>query len=530
MLENDIYVNHTSLNICTIDGMLSFLKETLSFEGKDLQDAILVMCAYSFYLSNEELSLIFPIYPAFTHLSSRVFGPLIKKGYLASEKVSSRKDMEGTAKVFYYVTSQGYQYANSLCHGKLTSKYKKNRAKIAKSHTYYIGYNYIQLLMLGFPMTWQREFLLGSYSYTGRTAALQVDGYCELYKSFGQDPFYTVFIEQDLCTEHNDILVGKLQNYAKYGLMDSPHSSMIIFSLSQKGVNYGANGSVNTVHPYSENKCNKLLQYMDEMFLDDLYDAYITGYPDKNFITALMLKVGAAKATDKELLKRGPVRINRDFIKEFRDYINQNRNPYAIKEFNITRSSAARSRLDEMVRLTYGHLHSKEDFITKIKEGYQICYYATTLVADRIKFAMLSHFPAQQKALEQSLTYFENPRFKNELTEPIITKQGFQLTLRNNFVSEKANIFVEFPSSDVGAWIRSAQYIKRFEELKNIVLILVFETNQQVTDFYKANDCFSSFSPEACEGMLCLMLYDIGKPNKLFFISDTTMKKHHLRV
>ena len=89
MLDNDIYVNHTSLNINTIEGMLKFLKETLSFEGKDLQDAILVLCAYSFYITNEEISLIFPIFPAFTHLSTRVFSPLVKKGYLSSEKAAS---------------------------------------------------------------------------------------------------------------------------------------------------------------------------------------------------------------------------------------------------------------------------------------------------------------------------------------------------------------------------------------------------------------------------------------------------------
>ena len=258
MLENDIYVNHTSLEITAIDKMIKYLEDTLSFKGKDLQDAVLVMCAYSFYLTNEEISLIFPIFPAFTHLSTRVFAPLVRKGYLASEKAASQKEMEGTAKVFYYVTAQGYQYANILCNGKLTSKYKKNRSKIAKSHTYYIGYNFIQLLMLGFPLTWQREYLLGKFSYTSKQPVLQVDGYCEMYDPETKKAFFRIFVEQDICTEHNDVLVGKLQNYASYGLMDYPDSSMIIFSLSQKGVNLGVNGSVKTVHPYNENKSNKL--------------------------------------------------------------------------------------------------------------------------------------------------------------------------------------------------------------------------------------------------------------------------------
>lgn len=530
MLDNDIYVNHTSLGINTIEGMLSYLKDTLSFEGKDLQDAALVLCAYSFYLTKEEISLIFPIYPAFTHLSTRVFAPLVRKGYLASEQATARKDMEGTARVFYYVTSQGYQYANSLCQGKLTTRYKKNRARIAKSHTYYIGYNFIQLLMLGFPMIWQKEYLLGSYNYnySNRTSALQVDAYCELYKQQEQKPFFKVYIEQDLRTEHNDILVGKLQNYASYGLMDYPSDSMIIFSMSQKGVTYGANGPHVTQHPYSEARVNKILEYMKEMYLDDLYDAYITGYPDKKFITSFMLKVGAAKENpDGEILKRGNIRINKEFVKEFRDLINQNRNPYAMKEFNITRTLAARTRLEEMVKLVYKHLNSNEPFLAKIRRGYQICYYATTLVADRIKYAKLSVFRPEQERLEKSLSVFGNPRFKNELSEPILLKKGTKLNLRNHFTSDKADIYVEFASSDVGAWVRGTHFAKTAVDKKKKVLVLIFETKQQMQDFYRANDCYESEFSTDRGGIVNLMLYDIGTEDKLFYVTDESLKRHY---
>ena len=529
MLDNDIYVNHTSLGINTIEGMLAFLKEKLSFEGKDLQDAVLVMCAYSFYLTNEEISFIFPIFPQFTHLSTRVFAPLIRKGYLASEKASSKKDMEGTAKVFYYVTAQGYQYANSLCHGKLSAKYKKNRAKVAKSHTYYIGYSFIQMLMLGFPMVWQREYLIGQFNRNNRNAVLQVDGYCELYDSFGQKPFYNVYVEQDLCTEHNDILVGKLQSYARFGLMDYPKNSMILFSMSQKGVNSGTNGSVNLVHPYSETKCNALLKYMEEMHLDDLYDAYITGYPDKNFITLLMLRIGAAKESkNSDILKRGSIKADKEFIKQFRDSINQNINPYQHREFNRTRSAVARSRLEEMVKLLYSHLNSNEAFLARIRRGFQICYFPTTLIADRIKYSVLSKFKDNQDALIESLKYFGSTRFNDDISEPLILTKGIKLNLRNHFLSDKVDIYIEFISSDVGAWIRAAQFIKMSVNTAKKALILVFETKQQVTDFYKANECYSDEFDAEKGGVLGLMIYDIGKENKLFYIKDESMKKYFI--
>ena len=528
MLDNDIYVNHTSLGITTKEGMIKYLEDTLSFSGKTIQDAMLVLCAYSFYLTNEEVSLIFPIFPAFTHLSTRVFAPLVEKGFLAVEKANTRDEMEGTAKLFYHVTAQGYQQANSLCKGQLTSRYKKNRSKVAKSHTYYIGYNFIQLLMLGFPMTWQREHLLGQYNYYNRTSALQVDGYCQLYESVGQKPFFDVYVEQDLRTEHNDILVGKLQNYANYGLMDYPQSSMIIFSMSPRNVTYGVNGPHTTVHPYGEKKCASLIKYMDEMYLDDLYKAYATGYPDQNFIISLMLKVGAAKGSIETGIKKGNVDVNKDFIKEFKEMVYQNRNPYAMKDLNIIRSICARERLEEMVKLLYRNLGSNEIFLARIRRGYQICYYPTTLVADRIKYAILSKFRDQQKALEDSLLYFINPHFDKELTEAIFLTKGLKLNLRNHFTSNKADIYVEFLSSDVGAWIRSTQFIKMTTDKRRKVLVLVFETRQQLADFYRANDCYTENFDTEKGGILSLMLYDIGKSDKLFYVSDESLKRHYL--
>lgn len=527
MLDEDIYVNHTQLNINTIDQMINHMRETLSFTGRDLQDAILVLCAYCFYLTNEEVALAYPIFPAFTHLSTRAFAPLTKKGYIKPIKAESRKEMEGTAKVFYTITAQGYQYANSLCQGKLTAKYNAHRSKVARSHRYYIGYNFIQLLMLGFPLTWQREYTMGKFSMT-RDSALQVDGVCELYEAFGNKPFETIYIEQDLCSEHNDVLVGKLENYASFGLMDYPDRSLLVFSMSQKGVSLGVNGSTKVVHPYSEPRCNKLITYMKEMYLDDVYDAYMTGYPDAKFITALMLKVGAAKETENGL-KKGSNRFSLEQLKEFRDLVNQDRNPYRQKEYNMIRSRAARSRLEEMVKVLYAHLGSSDLFMLRIRRGYQIHYYATTLVAERIKYAMLSHYKDKQRDLELSLSYMGNVKFKGELSKDIFLTSGLKMNLRNEFTSDNGNIYMEFLNSDVGGWVRSAQFIKKYVSDTPLTLVTVFETKQQLTDFYNACGCYLDEFSFSKTKVLGLMLYDIGKENRLFYIKDRSMKKFFLK-
>ncbi len=527
MLDNDIYVNHSSLGITTADEMLGHMERTLSFSGKDMRDAILVLCAYCFYLSHEELALLYPVYPAFSHLSTRIVKPLIEKKLLTAENAGSSKNCEGTASTFYCVTKEGYEQANSLCLGKITSKYKKNRSSIARSHTYYIGYNLIQILLLGYSVTWEREYFLNS-AFSFKQKILQIDAKVDLYKAFGQKSFMRIYIEQDLGTEANDVLFGKLSNYAQLSLMDDPVHSLILFSFSPKGVALKANSSKALHHPYNPKKLNALLDYMSVMHLDDAYDAYITGYPDRDYVAQFLLTTGAGRQTKDGIIKRGGIKADISFIKEFRDLCSQRRNPYQQREFNLIRSGFAHSRLEEMVKVVYGYAGDKERSFIRMRKGYQVLYIPTTLVADRLKFSLLKHDDDSLLKIKTSLSYhFGEVEYLSPVSEKsLLLDRSLSINLRNEFqTAAGSKIYMEFPAFDLGAWLRGLCFSKLYHADEKHILVCVFETQQQLSDFYRTCNAYMDEYSIDKSCILCLMFYDIGKEHKLFYCRDEGLKR-----
>ncbi|WP_026653553.1 hypothetical protein [Butyrivibrio proteoclasticus] len=525
MLDNDIYVNHSSLGFSSQEELFEYLSDKLGYTGSDLKSAVLVLCAYSFYLTQEELSFLCPLYPLYSHLSSRVIKPLIEQGYLQQEKATSFKEQEGTARVFYYITAQGYQYANSLCQGKLTTKYKKNRSKVAKSHTYYIGYNFYELLVLGYSMTWQREYLLSerSFNYKSNVPILQVDARCDLYERFGSKPFFTVYVEQDLGTEHNDVLMKKIENYAILGIMDRPLSSIIMFSFSQKGVTDGKNGLKNQLHPYSPTNCQQLLDYMDVMHLDNVYDAYLTGFPDVSFITNFLVKCGGARISkDGENLKRTKQVLDRNFVSEFKKLLGERRNPYQHRDYNLIRSRFSQSRLEEMVKLLFSISDRENAFMQRLRRGYQVYYLPTTLVSDRIVYGLLDKNPELIHKITSSLSYLcGNISYKSPLSAPIVVRDNIKVNLRNYFEGSSTNICVEFPCFDIGAWIRAMYFSKYKNSSEKLHMVCVFETKKQYQDFYRTLSHYSDSFNLNRHQILGVMLYDLGNSEKLFVVNDS---------
>lgn len=533
MLDGDIFVNHKSLDIDGTAGILKHMEDTLSFSGKDLQDAVLVLCAYCFCLSQEEFSLLYPLNDSFFKVfSSRVLKPLIKEKLLTEEKASAAKDREGTARVFYTITKAGYDYAHSLCHGRLTAKYKKERAKIARSHTYYIGYNLIQILLLGYAVTWQREYLLNApYVYTKKKKILQVDAKADLYEAFGQSPFMTVYVEQDMGSEKNDVLFGKLSGYAELSLMDNPKKSLVLFSFSPKGVRINQNTAKQTNHPYDVRKIEALLEYLNFMHLDDAYEAYVTGFPEHGFIEKFLLVTGAGKEVKNDtILKRGSVTADRAFIEEFKALTKSLRNPYLHKEYNMQRVSFARKRLEDMVKLIYAYAGDKDPCFDRMRQGYQVFYLPTTLVANRLPFAFLSRAGEELGKLSVSLKRFDALTFVDEVSADTLSlDKGVRIRLRNEFSYGKGSrLFVEFPALDLGAWLRILHFSRLYHKDVPIILVCVFETRQQLSDFYRTCNAYMDDFGLSKSNILCLMFHDIGRTDRLFFCKDDSLKRIYI--
>ncbi len=532
MLENDIYVNHSTLNITEQSAFFDYLRDKIGYTGNDIKTAVLVLCAYSFYVTQEELSFLCPLYPLYSHLSTRVIKPLVEQGYMSVENAASTKEKEGTAKAFYYITAQGYQYANSLCQGKLTTKYKKNRSKVAKSHTYYIGYNFYELLMLGFSMTWQREYLLSerNFSYKSKVPILQVDAKCVLYEKFGKSPFLTIYVEQDLGTEHNDVLLSKIDDYSSLGFMDRPLDSLIMFSFSQKGVTDKRNSSLTTIHPYSKSKCKNLLEFMNTMHLDDVYDAYLAGYPDQQFISQLLVKCGGGRQSkDGTQLTRGREKLSRQFLEDFLTTILEKRNPYQQRDYSLIRAHFAMSRLEEMVKLMYSYADRERPFMNRLRRGYQIYYLPTTLVSERIRYSMPERCPDIIDRLIVSLgKTYTSLRYVKNLSSPFVVSDKAKINLRNEFSSDGPDVYVEYMCFDIGAWLRALFFLRMKGGGKPRHLICVFENNAQMQSFYRAVGKYTDVFSKNSNMILSIMLYDIGKEDKLFYIKNEKMERVYI--
>ena len=162
-------------------------------------------------------------------------------------------------------------------------------------------------------------------------------------------------------------------------------------------------------------------------------------------------------------------------------------------------------------------------------KGFPVLFVPTTLLADRLKFAQLSLHKAECDAVRASLmSYYKDVEFVSELSSAIQLTNGMSVKMRNCFSYDcdgrRSFAFVEFPSMDLGAWIRAYFFHKLYNGDTPYQLILVFDTKRQATSFFQM---FSYIYPQICvvydmKGMLGLMRHNIGKERALFSVPDST--------
>ena len=109
-------------------------------------------------------------------------------------------------------------------------------------------------------------------------------------------------------------------------------------------------------------------------------------------------------------------------------------------------------------------------------------------------------------------------------------EKGGDIRLRNEFHdSDGRRIFVEFPAFDLGAWLRALYFVRLYKKSLPVDLICVFESASQIRDFYeKCGGYMDSYSANK-PNILCLMLYDLGKANKLFYCSDGSLRRNYIK-
>ena len=301
-----------------------------------------------------------------------------------------------------------------------------------------------------------------------------------------------MFIETDRGFESTSILYNKLVDYDRHGLMISPERRAIVFSFSK--YNVGKNKTMNLKQDYifSRKKLTELLDFMDANYIDNAYDVLKKEeYQNKIFLEKLLITTGAARFRQNEL-KRGKFIADKSFIKEFLELTNIQSNPYQHKEFNKMHAKYAWNKL---VSIGSNILDNNLDlplFAYNFLHGSSAIFAPTPLVAERYAYNALSIFKEERENLLISLkSYFKDIRFNNEVGKKLeLSYIKNHLNLRNEFCftgsdGEKKSVYVEFPSQDLGAWIRVNFFAKYYKGKKPIQLICVMDTYEQAKEFFK---------------------------------------------
>lgn len=556
MLDNDIYVLKKNNGITDAGGAVTHLGMYLhsheyATSPFSLDDLVLVLCAYCGYVSYESISVAYPIYSsAFQKTFTR-----LKKKMLIRE--FSLKVPEGRAKILYMCTPEGFRHATSVCGGKLSvNKIQKTKSHEKCNHAYLIGYNMMQMLTLNMPFVWQKEVPFyntqkGSRSYV--RGDLQVDAICDFYPD-NKVRHKAIYIEQDRGTENRDIVFSKLSNYYSSMLMN-PDTSVIVYSFAKSGVSTPLNSANDKGYVFSVKKCNALLSYMDKNNLSDLCsiepslfdsDDYLVSA--RPFVTNFMVTVGAAYFTGNGefVIKKGTTVIDTLFVKEFIKGITLRNNPYQSRIFNLEHEKLSWQRLSSLASSIIDNISSAPTYAIPLMRGFSCLFTATTLIADRIPIAMLSEDDTLRDGLAQTLRKsFGDVSFISELSSPIILDEHgeYYICMRNAFSytgpkGTKGTVCVEFPSHDLGAWIRCFYFIhmKNYKHLRKdgpVHVVCVFDNKLHMSFFSKTLSYLnkSQVIDLSDDGMEFLMTYDIGKESIndescLFYVTEPFQYKN----
>ncbi len=118
MLNGDRLVRH---NICPVKGandMAGYIQKSFGYPITTAVEALLVLAAYSLYITHEEIYGTFPMKS--TYVSDYVIPFLLDKEYLVKIPFSGPL---GVSRTCFRITAEGFGRANECCGGMLPNNF-----------------------------------------------------------------------------------------------------------------------------------------------------------------------------------------------------------------------------------------------------------------------------------------------------------------------------------------------------------------------------------------------------------------------
>lgn len=500
MLKHDVYLPENAYCEDDFDRALEKIGALIGVSSKKISSLLTVIAAHTVYISHDELRGILPknriTYN--NRVSRRGIPPMLKAGLL------ERKNLEkpiGSSKCLYRLTEKGYEEASVVKGGLLTEKSPKRRKKkeiekYIRAHNYCTGINYFQMLALGIPFTWERE---KPYTYLfdrkNKKNGLQADAVCRLQTEVGER---AVYFEQDMGTEANWRLLEKIQKYENHHLTLDADRGMILFSFFSRD----AAISLNHVAPsaYSTLRAKALLDFMETQEADTLNEALAMGFDDREYAEELRETVRRADEHDVEeslLPYARKTRIDIPFMRAFVESLLSQTNPFRERELNLIHVNFVKTKLKGLVTPILSVRYRLPRHLRPLALGYQMLCVPTTLVTNRIPYAMLSLCEEKRRMIETALydalgtlSFLGERHMASEIRyADMYANAVTTIRLRNIFRYQTKDhkegyVAVEMPFMDMGAWLRVQLFAEGYCGEESVMVVCLLEDSAQAKDFF----------------------------------------------
>ena len=529
-LLNDMYVPAAIPDVTTAADLVSYLNEVLGCDIPDLSGALLVIGAHVVYFTLEE---IFTTFDLTTSAISNTINRLVKRGFLKSGNFAA---FDGTSRKYYSITKSGYDMANSFFLGTLPGKYKYGRKENAVSHIYSCGMNFFHALMLHIPFYYRKEVILnGSLSSSfNRSSKGELQADCVItFKSKAPEVGqleHTFYVEEDLGFERDSVLHEKLRRYQSLGIMDRAGDG-ILFSFRYKDVSATA-PSGQGFGLYSKKGALYILDLMHNGHVLDARELTDTlSKDDAPYLYDFLTMCGAYK--DGRINKKAPA-VTEEFLQDFISSLSYHRNEYAIRDMNRRQCRLYRSRLSRFVSLyfTWAGENRVLSEMNAYLSGFSVYFAPTCLFSSYLRFLLPAESGLLSSLSASLLSYYADLGDYMLLSPPLLLDDGHTLHFRNCFPylcgeTYSGFVCVEFLNTDLCAWIRVLYFLKLYKGDVPFHILCVFDTQEQVNEFYGYLLCYYGETAIFLDKslILCTMSYELGREKRFFTMPDPFGKK-----
>ena len=479
MKPDHLLITEKRTGITDADMMSAHIKTLFGYNVSSLKDSVLILMAIAGgFISYEQF---FSLYESYTSsLYTCAVNPLLKSGYIERKTF---KEKEGNSKGCLMLTKSGYQYANSLCDGRLHD-YHPLRGDNNLVHSYYVGWVAYQMMALGWPFDFYCEVRFGGSDRD----ALRADAVIRMKDKNGES--IRVFVEQDMGTEQTWDLVSKIKRYELYGLMEN-EKEPIIFTVAKKGA---CIDKVNTLRGYekafSKGKCAQLLDAFRRN-VGRSSRTIMREYPDQEYFWAIHGVLHLIPSGDEEELNTNQWDEDAYDLEEFYNGILRLNNPLQSYFINGQHNKLAKGRIEMMRKYICRWIDDdcQDKFLERILEGQQILFIPTTALVNYMKWGFIGVFEEVDEQLPELLRDYQTMEYLGVCTPYICLMNGKYVRFRNHLrlkdeLGNTYNAGIECMHMDLGAHVRVTEFLKYAPENTDLEIICLFEDYTQLVTFY----------------------------------------------